>query len=255
MSCGSTAVGAPAPKPLWSRRLRSRTAPSTRPCHLLCPGDELTVTAKSIPIVRRRVGHGLLLRHRRQHAHEAADRRRLPATLYASRARSSPWVSATARSDGSRRSIPATSWTIAMRSYRPEEGALTRTNRSATRPRSTRSPWRAKPTRVVGVGFTRTAASTSLRADDGRDHYPHPRCIPARAIVSALAEAGPADARPTELPRGLADRLRDRRPDDLHQLASTPSDSQHEMTLDVSTLLNISANIMQHGPVSGGYVW
>ena len=70
-------------------------------------------------------------------------------------------------------------WTNAMRSYDPKEGD-TRTNRSATRPRFTRSR-DGKPTKVVGVGCKNGGFYVLKAAED--DRRPHSHLTPDRPSI------------------------------------------------------------------------
>ena len=93
---------------------------------------------------------------------------------------------------------PGDVWTNAMRTYDPKEGRYKDQSIGDT-PKVYTIPVEGQPTRVVGVGC-KNGGFYVLRADDGRivDHTP---ALYRPAVVSALAEAGPADARPTELDR------------------------------------------------------
>ena len=197
----------PKPEPL-SRRSRSRIAGATN--LLFRAGDELGLEHA---VVRR----GVRARSSSAPMSTPPPGGRPPTTraLYPRVVRrSSRWTSQAAREDGSRRSTPATSGPTPCGPTTPRKGA-TRTSRSATRPRSTRSPWTGKPTKVVGVGC-KNGGFYVLRAADGQilDHTPIYTGPPTYPLSP---DAGPADARPAELHRRLADRLRDRRNDDLHQ--------------------------------------
>ena len=85
-----------------------------------------------------------------------------------------------------------------MRSYDPKEGRYKDQSIGDT-PKVYTIPVDGKPTRVVGVGC-KNGGFYVLRADDGRivDHTPD---LHRPADVSALADAGPADARPAERDR------------------------------------------------------
>ena len=98
--------------------------------------------------------------------------------------------------------------------YDPKEGG-TRTSRSATLPRSIRSPSKGKPTKVVGDGC-KNGGFYVLRASDGQmlDHTPIYTGPPTYPLSP---EPDRRMLALTELHRRLADRLRDRRANDLHQ--------------------------------------
>ena len=157
--------------------------------------------------------------------------------------------------DGKERQVtqinPGDVWTIAMRSLRPEGGAAHKDQSIGFTPKVYTIPVEGQPTRVVGVGC-KNGGFYVLRADDGRIIARTP-CIPARRRIRLLSEAGPADARPTELPQGAYQTgcATDGRTIFTNGIDALRLASQ--ATPDVSALLNI-INIMQHGPVSGGRV-
>ena len=139
----------------------------------------------------------------------------IPGCTRASRARSSRSTSPRERRSGSRRSIRATSGPTRCASYDPKEGRYKDQSIGDT-PKIYTIPVEGKPTKVVGVGcknggfyvlqsFGRHASSTSTPVYTGPPTYP------------LSPDARPTDARLAELYRRLADRLRDRRPHDLHQ--------------------------------------
>ena len=117
---------------------------------------------------------------------------------------------------------PGDVWTNAMRSYDPKEGRYKDQSIGDT-PKVYTIPVEGKPTKVVGVGC-KNGGFYVLRADDGRI-VAHTPDLHRPADVPARAGAGPADARPAELHRRPADRLRDRRRRRSSPTASTPSGS------------------------------
>ena len=149
-------------------------------------------------LVRRRDRHDLL-RHRRQHRAAAADHRR-PAAY----TRESCAIIALDVRDGAEKWVtqinPGDVWTNAMRAYDPKEGRYKDQSIGDT-PKIYTIPVEGKPTKVVGVGC-KNGGFYVLRAVGRADPGPHPDLY-RPADVSALARAGPADARPAELIGGL----------------------------------------------------
>ena len=171
------------------------------------------------PFIRRRLRHDLL-RHRRQHGPAPPDRRR-PAAGHARvvrgdragrqrRPRKMDHADQSGRCVDQRDALLRSTRRVATRIYR-----------SATRPRSIRSPSAGTPDES---GRRRLQKRRLLRTAGRRWTYRRPHADLHRpANLSAHARAGPPHARPAELHRRPADGLCNRRPNHLHQRHRRPA--------------------------------
>ena len=180
-----------------------------QPHLLLRPGDEHDLEHA---LLRRGDRHALL-RHRREHGAPAADRRQ-PEPAHAGvvrhrRAGRAHRPAAVGHADQAGRRLDQCHARLRPEG-RPVQGPVDRRHAQALHdPRGGEADQGGR--RRLQERRLLRAARLGRQAPRSHADLHRP------ADVSALARAGPADARPAELHRRLADRLRHRRQDDLHQ--------------------------------------